>query len=287
MKELVILSGKGGTGKTSLAASFSALAENRVIADCDVDAADLHLILSPKIKHKDNFTGGFLAEIDKDKCTACGKCIELCRFDSINSDYVVDKIICEGCGVCAYFCPEKAIEMKQTISGKWFVSDTRFGRFIHAELGIAEENSGKLVALVKRIANINAKKNNDNLIIVDGSPGIGCPVISSTTGADYILIVTEPTLSGMHDLDRIARLTKHFKIKSGVCINKYDLNLSVSEKIEAYCKDNNLDFLGKIHYDDIFIKAMIDGKSVVEYSNGSVVVLIKQIWQKILKKLYE
>ncbi len=285
MKELVIVSGKGGTGKTSLTACFSALAESRVTADCDVDAADLHLILNPKVKHEDNFTGGFRAEIKNDICTECGKCIELCRFDAINEDYEMDRISCEGCGVCAYFCPEDAIEMIQKISGKWFVSDTRFGRFIHAKLGIAEENSGKLVALVRRLANINAKKDENELVIVDGSPGIGCPVISSITGTDYVLIVTEPTLSGKHDLERVVKLTKYFGIKSGICINKFDLNLRLSKEIVDFCKKNELDFLGKIPYDNIFIDAMIEGKSVIEYSNGKISKIITDIWERILEKL--
>ena len=285
MKELVVVSGKGGTGKTSLVACFAALAEKKVMADCDVDAADLHLILNPVIKRKETFSGGFSAVINKDKCIECGKCIELCKFDAVSEDYEIDKISCEGCGVCAYFCPEKAIDMIQNISGEWYISDTRFGKFVHAKLGIAEENSGKLVAIVRRIARIIAKMETSELVVVDGSPGIGCPVISSITGADYVLIVTEPTLSGKHDLDRMAKLTNHFKVRTGVCINKFDLNLNVTEEIEKFCNDNSFDFLGKIPYDDVFIKAMINRKSVVEYSNDKTSEIVQNIWNIIAGQL--
>jgi len=285
MKELVIISGKGGTGKTSLVACFAALASKSVIADCDVDAADLHLILHPVIKHKDIFKGGFKAIINSEKCTECGECIDLCRYDAIRQDYTIDKISCEGCGVCEYFCPENAIDMVENISGEWYVSDTRFGRFVHSRLGIAEENSGKLVALIRRIAKIIAEEDKCELVIVDGSPGIGCPVISSITGADYTIIVTEPTLSGKHDLERVVELTKHFNVDAGICVNKYDLNLNITDEIERYCKEKGLQFLNKIPYNDVFIEAMIEGKSVIEYSNGEVSEVIRNMWKKISEKL--
>ncbi len=285
MKELVIVSGKGGTGKTSITACFSSLAENSVTADCDVDAADLHLILNPDIKHRSVFKGGFKARINSDACTECGKCLELCRYDAIKDNFEIDELSCEGCGVCAYFCPEGAIDMIQQISGEWFVSDTRFGKFIHAKLGIGEENSGKLVALVRKIAKINAQKDGNNVIIVDGSPGIGCPVISSITGADYVLIITEPTLSGRHDLERIAELIKHFKVKGGVCINKYDLNERISGDIEKYCNENGLSFIGRVPYDDVFTKAMVARQCVVEYTQNGISRTIKEIWNKVNQEL--
>ncbi|RKY86181.1 (4Fe-4S)-binding protein [candidate division KSB1 bacterium] len=285
MKEIVIISGKGGTGKTSLTASFAALAKKVVIADCDVDAADLHLILQPEILKKEQFKGGYKAVIDKKKCIECGKCIELCRFDAISEDYVVDEISCEGCNVCAYFCPVKAIEMNQSLSGEFFISDTRFGPFVHAKLGIAEENSGKLVSLVRNNAKNIARKDGYDIMLVDGSPGVGCPVISSITGADYVIVVAEPTLSGIHDLKRILELTAHFRVKTAVCINKFDINLGISNEIENYCKNRNLKFLGKIPYDEIFIMAMIEKKCVVEYSNGKVANKIRDIWREILTEI--
>lgn len=285
MKELIVVSGKGGTGKTSLTACFTNLAENCITADCDVDAADLHLIFKPEIKHRSDFKGGFKAEVDKSKCSECGNCVEVCRYDAIGDKFEIDDLSCEGCGVCAYFCPEDAIDMIQQISGQWFVSDTRFGKFVHAKLGIGEENSGKLVALVRRIARINAQENGNDIIIVDGSPGIGCPVISSITGADYVLIVTEPTLSGKHDLERIASLVKHFKINAGVCINKYDLNEKMSGEIEMSCRAGGLDFLGRIPYDDMFTKAMVQGKTVIEYSPGETSMVIKNMWENIYREL--
>jgi MinD superfamily P-loop ATPase len=285
MKELIVISGKGGTGKTSLTACFASLAEKCVIADCDVDAADLHLILNPAIRYRDLFKCGFKARINKEKCIECGKCVEICRFSAIDENYRVDDISCEGCGVCEYFCPENAIDLIENVSGEWYVSETRFGMFVHAKLGIAEENSGKLVALVRSVAKINAKKDNCNILIVDGAPGIGCPVISSITGADYVLIVTEPTLSGRHDLIRVAKLTKHFTVRTGVCINKYDLNENISHEIELFCKGNNIDFLGKIPYSEVFVEAMVARKSVIEYSDGELSKNIKSIWNKIRDEL--
>ena len=285
MKELVVISGKGGTGKTSLVASFAALIEKSVIVDCDVDAADLHLILDPTIQERKNFYGGFTAAIQKDKCTECGKCIEVCRFEAVLEDFAIDEISCEGCCICAHFCPDDAINLIKNITGEWYISDTRFGIFVHALLGIGEENSGKLVTQVKKAAKEIAEKEKISTIIVDGSPGIGCTVIASLSGADYVLIVTEPTLSGVHDLNRVAQLVKHFKIDAGVCINKYDLNIEIAEDIEKYSIENKMDFIGNIPYDEVFINAITEGKSVIEYSNGIVSGIIKDIWKRLTEEL--
>lgn len=285
MKELVVISGKGGTGKTSLVASFAALANNAVHADCDVDAADLHLILSPEIKHQDTFIGGKIAHINQDLCTSCGRCREVCRYDAITPDYVVEEISCEGCGVCVWNCPESAITFEPRESGKWFISETRHGPMVHARLGIAEENSGKLVALVRKEAKELAKARGRDLILVDGPPGIGCPVISSVTGADFILIITEPTVSGLHDLQRVVKLTKHFQIPAAACVNKHDLNSEMAAKIAAYCDENDIPVVGNIPFDSQVTKAQMVGQSVVEYSNGKLSETIRTVWERVLQEL--
>jgi MinD superfamily P-loop ATPase len=281
MKELTVISGKGGTGKTSLVASFAALAENKVVADCDVDAADLHLILAPEVEVADDFRGGRIAQIDPDKCTQCGECLDRCQFDAISSDFVVDKIDCEGCGVCVYFCPEDAIRFPRSICGKWFISRTRFGPMVHAELGIAQENSGLLVSLVRNKAKELAKEQGRDLILVDGSPGIGCPVIASITGTDVVLVVTEPTLSGLHDLVRIGELTAHFKIPTLVCINKYDLNEEMSEKIAGHCRAHSIDLVGHIPYSKSVTHAMVAGKSIVEFAEDETAAAIRKLWHEL------
>ncbi|MBN2041470.1 MAG: 4Fe-4S binding protein [Spirochaetes bacterium] len=281
MKELVVISGKGGTGKTSIVGALSAIAENKAMADCDVDASDLHLILSPTIRKNEQFTSGFIAEINKNECSACGKCIDLCRFNAITDDFVVDRFSCEGCGVCAYFCPKEAITLNENIAGEWFISDTRYGPMVHARLGFAQGNSGKLVSLVRKEANEIAKNNNLDLIITDGSPGIGCPVIASLTGASLILVVTEPSVSGIHDMKRIAELTNHFKIKTLVCINKYDLSNENAQQIEDYCKKNNIEVVAKIPYDTDFVKAQIEGETILQYSDGEASKEIRNMWGKI------
>ena len=211
MKELIVISGKGGTGKTSLMAAFASLAENKVLCDADVDAADLHLIMAPEVRERRDFQSGNTAVIDQDKCTECGQCLDLCRWNAISNDFEVNAIACEGCGVCVYFCPEKAIDFPENTCGEWFVSDTRFGPMVHARLGIAEENSGKLVTLVRQQAGKLAEAKNLDLILTDGPPGVGCPVIASVGGATAVLIVTEPTVSGVHDMQRVAQLAAHFK----------------------------------------------------------------------------
>lgn len=286
MKELTIISGKGGTGKTSITAAFASLAKSKVMADCDVDAADLHLILDPEIKHREEFYGGRIAYINKDLCTECGKCREVCQFDAISEDYIVDPISCEGCSVCVYFCPVNAIEFNDHLNGEWFISNTRFGQLVHAKLGVAEENSGKLVSLVRRQAKLLAEEKELDFVIIDGAPGVGCPVISSITGADAVLVVTEPTLSGLHDLRRVVQLSYgHFHIPTFVCVNKYDLNIDISDQIEKFCKIESVNFVGRIRYDKVVTQAMVQGQSVVEFSNGDIAKEIMKIWNYIENEL--
>ncbi|MFZ5562987.1 MAG: 4Fe-4S binding protein [Thermodesulfobacteriota bacterium] len=282
MKELVILSGKGGTGKTSLTAAFAAIATNRVLCDADVDAADLHLLMAPAVRQRTDFTGGGLAQIDRDKCTACGRCLELCRFDAISDDFVVDPIACEGCGVCVDLCPEKAIDFPVQTCGQWFISDTRFGPMVHARLGIAEENSGKLVALVRQEARKLAEARGLDLILTDGPPGVGCPVIAALGGATALLIVAEPTVSGIHDMGRAADLAVHFNVPALVCVNKYDLNPDQADAIEALCKKRGLSFAGRIPFDPVFTKAMVDGRTVFEYEpKAPVNDVVRRLWETI------
>ena len=281
MKELTIISGKGGTGKTSMVASFAAIVQNKVLADADVDAADLHLILTPEIKHEEDFKGGRTAQIDLEICTECGECLERCQFNAISPDFVVDKIDCEGCGVCVHFCPVEAIDFPQNICGKWYISDTRFGPMVHARLGIAEENSGLLVSLVRNQAKVLAEDRGLETIIVDGPPGIGCPVIASITGTSAVLIVTEPTLSGLHDLERVGGLAAHFKIPTLACVNKFDLNEEMSNQIADHCAKNRIELVGRIPYDTAVTHAMVAGKSIVEFSDGRVSDAIEDIWHKV------
>jgi len=283
MKQIVIISGKGGTGKTVITASFAALAKNKVMVDCDVDAADLYLLLHPEIKETYEFTGR-VAGIDEDKCIQCGKCQEVCRFEAINN-FTIDPISCEGCGICFYICPQKAIKMIKNPAGNWFVSDTKYGPLVHAKLGIAEENSGKLVSLVKQKAKDIAKNQKRDFIIIDGPPGIGCPVIASLSGVDITLIVTEPTLSGIHDLERVAGVAHHFGIKTLVCINKYDLNLKITQDIENFCKTYDIELIGKVPFNKVVTEALVMGKPVVEYSDNTVSPQIREMWKKIVNIL--
>ena len=286
MKELVVISGKGGTGKTSLLAALASLANNKVLCDADVDAADLHLIMNPEVVRQVEFQSGNTAIINNEQCTECGLCREMCRWNAISEDYKVKSIDCEGCGVCVYFCPEKAIDFPENTCGKWFISDTRFGPMVHARLNIAEENSGKLVAQVRREAAKLAEQKKLDLILTDGPPGVGCPVIASIGGAAAVLIVTEPTVSGIHDMERVARLAAHFKVPAMVSINKFDLNLELTREIETYAGANNLTCLGRIAFDPVFTKAMVQAQTVFEYDRNSQVVRdIETIWQKIRDNL--
>ena len=285
MKEFVVISGKGGTGKTSITAAFASLAENAVFADCDVDAADLHLILKPKVKKTMSFHGLKIASIDKDKCIDCKKCYNHCKFEAIDEEINLIKERCEGCSVCAYVCPVKAIQMIDRDSGFSYMSETRFGPMAHAVLKTAEEASGKLVTVVRNNAKTLAEEKKKNLIIIDGPPGIGCPVISSITGVDLVLIVTEPTLSAIHDLERILNVADHFEIPAVVCINKYDINIKNTEKIEQYCIEKNIDVVGKLPYNTVVTEAMIHEKTVIEYSKGEFSNLIIEMWNNIRGRL--
>lgn len=294
MKEVVVISGKGGTGKTSVVACFASLAENKVIADCDVDAADLCLVLEPAVKHSEPFKGGKLARIRKEDCIGCGTCQEVCRFDAVKvrreekvlgSIYTIDPISCEGCGLCFHFCPNDAIEFKEVTNGEWFISDTRHGPMVHARLGVAQENSGKLVTLVRTQARLLAEKEDLELIIADGSPGIGCPVIASITGACLVVAVTEPTLSAEHDLKRVCELASHFSIPTVVCINKYDLNEEITSSIEDWCHSERFPVLGRIPYDTDFTRAQVAKKPLTEYSDGLAAIEVRCLWENIMHSL--
>lgn len=291
MREIVVISGKGGTGKTSLVASLAVLAGKSVLADCDVDAADLHLVLKPEIQKLEDFSGGKSAVILPDRCTGCGKCFELCRFgavihrEGVPPAFLIDSIACEGCGVCSYFCPDKAIEFKRVVNGRWFISETRYGPMVHARLGIAEENSGKLVSLVRSQAKTIAEKEKIPYIIVDGPPGIGCPVIASITGADAVLIVTEPTVSGEHDMDRVVDLAAFFKIPTYLCINKFDINPQMSKRIEKKAGVKGIGMVGSIHYDRAVTAAQLKGQPVVLFPGSEAAADIRETWENLIKKV--
>jgi len=283
---MTILSGKGGTGKTTITASFAVLAENAVIADCDVDAPDLHMLLHPQVLETQEFRGSKLAVIDETKCTKCGLCRENCRFDAVTESLEVDRFSCEGCGVCAFVCPTEAITLKERISGHAYVSRTEYGSMAHALLSPGESNSGKLVSLVRQNAKTVAEKEKSDLILIDGSPGIGCPVIASVTGVDAGLIVTEPTMSGIHDLERALKLLRHFDIPPFVCVNMYDINEENTERIVRFCEENDVEVAGKIPFDAVVTEAMVNGKPVVTYSPESdVAEEIEKMWEKILSAL--
>ena len=280
MKEIVVLSGKGGTGKTTIVGSFAVLAQSKVLVDCDVDAADLYLLLEPKAKETHDFQSGQTAYIDEERCTQCGLCEDVCRFEAIR-DLHVDPLSCEGCGFCAQVCPADAITMQQNLAGQWFISDTKYGALVHARLGIAQENSGRLVAEVRRSAKLIAEAEGLDYIISDGPPGIGCPVISSLSGVNLALLVTEPTLSGMHDLDRVLGVCRHFGVPALVCINKYDINKENSRQIRSFCQEQGTDVIAEIPYDNVVTEALVQGLPVVEYSPGEVTQKIKELWEKV------
>jgi MinD superfamily P-loop ATPase len=286
IKELIVISGKGGTGKTSLLGAFASLATDKVLCDADVDAADLYLILEPEIRKRQDFQEGHRAVIDPNRCTECGVCRDLCRFHAISPDFKVDPIECEGCGVCVHFCPADAIDFPIKTCGELFISETRCGPMVHARLGIAEDNSGKLVTLTRREARELAKNRGLGLILTDGPPGLACPVIASIAGATAVLIVTEPTLSGHHDMDRVVELANHFEIPASICVNKYDLNPNMTGVIEQYAKERGLPILGRIPFDPIFTKAMVQNQTIIEYDGRSQAAqALREIWQGVILSL--
>jgi len=281
MKQLTILSGKGGTGKTTIAAAFAVLARNAVLADCDVDAPDLHMLLHPEVIKTQEFKGSKIAVIDKTKCVNCDLCREKCRFDAITEAIEVDPVACEGCGVCAALCPEDAITLAERVSGYAYISKTKYGFMAHALLSPGEANSGKLVTLVRQNARVLSEKENSDLIVIDGPPGIGCPVIASVTGVDAGFVVTEPTMSGIHDLKRALQLLEHFNVTPLVCVNMYDINKDNTEKIVSFCRENNVEVVGKIPFSPKVTEAMVNGKTIVEYSpRGAVAKEIARVWEK-------
>jgi MinD superfamily P-loop ATPase len=285
LKQLVVISGKGGTGKTSLTGSFAALSKGAVFADCDVDASNLHLLLKPEVKKTIEFKGLKLARIIEEKCTRCGLCMEKCRFEAI-SDYKVDPVHCEGCGVCLWVCPVGAVAFEDRVCGHAYVSETRFGPMAHARLIPGMENSGKLVTLVRQMAQELAEETGRGLVLVDGPPGIGCPVIASLSNVDAGLVVVEPSLSGIHDLKRALELLDHFKIRPLVCVNKHDINLDNTKEIGDFCEDSGIDLVGRIPFDEDVTKAMVAGLTVVEYSPKSPAgVEIKKTWDLLRRSL--
>ncbi|MBN1382928.1 MAG: ATP-binding protein [Deltaproteobacteria bacterium] len=295
MKEISVISGKGGTGKTSLVASFAAFAENKVLADCDVDAADLYLVVQPETIYQESFSGGGKAEIQEDQCTDCGLCLQQCRFDAIsyppsqNGEPAqipwVNPIFCEGCRLCARICPVEAIAFEPAESGLCYISKTPYGPMVHARLGIAQGNSGKLVSLVREKAKAIAEKESRDYIIVDGPPGVGCPVIASITGSDLVLIVSEPTLSGRHDMLRAAELTAHFQIPTLLCINKWDIHPETADRIEREARQLGILPAGRIGYDPSVTKAQIHKTSVASYPDSPAKKEMHQVWENVIKTL--
>lgn len=284
MKQIVVISGKGGTGKTIFTASLAALAPSKVLVDCDVDAADLHLLLAPRTVERHEFRSGKTAWIDPALCIACGECADACRFDAIaesGDDFEVNPFKCEGCGLCARICPVEVIEMRENLCGEWYLSETAYGPFVHAKLGIAQENSGRLVACVREAAKDIAHTRSLDYVIIDGPPGIGCPVLASLTGTDLAVIVTEPTLSGIHDARRVLGLTRHFRIPAGIVINKWDINPEASRKIEALCDEEGVRFLGRIPFSKQVAASLIKARPYVETAQDGVADAIRSAWNKI------
>lgn len=278
MKQITVISGKGGTGKTVISGAFAALAKNKIMVDCDVDAADLHLLLQPSVKERHDFRSGQSAFIDKKLCDECGKCSEVCRFGAVKDNFTIERFSCEGCGLCSLVCPRKAVCMRENLSGEWFVSDTRYGDFVHARLGIAEENSGKLVVKIRQAAREIAEQKALDYVIVDGPPGIGCPVIASLSGVDCALVVTEPTLSGLHDARRVMEAARHFNIPVKLAVNKYDLNPEMTQEIEDFCRLQAVPVVGRIPFDKAVVRALVEGKTIIEYALSPAVEEIKKIW---------
>ena len=296
MKQLVILSGKGGTGKTSLTAAFAHLAASAlrpisaVLADADVDAANLELVLEPRLHSEGEFWGGKVAQVDEHLCSACGDCIQVCRFDAIrqaDGAIHIDAIACEGCAACVYQCPNDAIRLNPQMAGSWYHSASRFGPLFHAALRPAQENSGRLVTLVKQHARLEALDEDHQLLLVDGPPGTGCPVISAASGADLALIVAEPSVTGVHDMLRVLETTEHFGIEALVCTNKADIFPEGNQQIQTFCREHEIDYVGSIPYDPAITEAMIEGEPVTAFQPGSPASkALVEIWQRVVAKLY-
>ncbi|MFZ5858673.1 MAG: ATP-binding protein [Chloroflexota bacterium] len=305
MKQLVILSGKGGTGKTSITAAFAHLASQNglagkvILADADVDAANLELVLQPRLLEQQDFKGGKVAVIDQEACASCGDCEAVCRFDAIHphpqplsqgergaDGYYVDPIACDGCAACVYQCPTESISMREQVVGKFFFSESRYGPLYHADLFPGQENSGKLVTLVKQRARLQAMDENRELVIVDGPPGIGCPVISAVSGASLALIVAEPTVSGVHDMRRILQTVQHFGVRALVCVNKADIYPAGAQEIESYCRENGIETVGRIPFDVTVTAAMVAGEAVTAFQPESPSsVAIAAVWERVVQSL--
>ncbi len=285
MREVIVISGKGGTGKTSLSGAFAHLSRNKIICDLDVDAPDLHILLSPRILYQEKFISGNEAVINQDKCEACGTCAEMCRYHAValkDGKYTVNPLRCEGCKVCVSFCPEGAVDFPPRYCGNWYVSSTRFGTMVHAQLFPGAENSGRLVALLRQKAREKAKEEGSDLILCDGAPGIGCPVISSLSGTDLAVVVTEPTPSGLHDLQRVAELCSHFRIRVAVIVNKFDLNPEKTSEIEDYCRKNGHELAGNLFHDDMVTRAMVEKKVVTEIKSSNMDGMVRKVWGRVL-----
>jgi MinD superfamily P-loop ATPase len=294
-KEITVISGKGGTGKTTVVGSLACLAQNKVLVDNDVDAADLHLLLTPAVREGHDFVGGTKATIEAEKCAACGKCAEACHFNAIRFDgpandvvgktYRIEPLACEGCGLCPLVCPVDAIRSEKNMTGRWYVSGTAYGPMVHARLGIAEENSGRLVAQVRNRAGQLAEELKQELILGDGPPGTGCPVIASVSGTDLVVIVTEPTVSGVHDMERVMKLAAHFGVPAVVVINKSDLNSEQAHRIEDIAKTHGSRVIGRIPFDRAVNDALMAGKTVIEYGKSNAEEAIREVWQRLREVL--
>jgi MinD superfamily P-loop ATPase len=287
VKELVVISGKGGTGKTTLLGSFAALAGGSALADCDVDAPDLYLLLHPDIHHQDEFRAGQLAVVDEESCTRCGRCLEVCRFEAITPDLKVEPLNCEGCGACRVVCPVGAVELQERVAGDWFRGTTKYGPMVYARLRPTEENSGKLVALVRKEARALAGQEGIDLLLTDGPPGIGCPVIASVGNADLALVVTEPTPSGIHDLERALTLCRHFRVAAMVCVNKFDLNPSLDKQIREFCARSHTAVTESIPFDESVPRAIGQGVPLVEFDDGPASHAVTAVWGQVRSGLIE
>ena len=285
MHELVVLSGKGGTGKTSIVGALAALVPDKVLCDADVDAADLHLLLRPEVRERQDFYVGHQAVIDAERCVQCMECLDWCRFGAISESLIINPLLCEGCGVCWSLCPAQAVDFPDNLCGEWFISDTRFGPLVHARLGIAQENSGKLVTLVRREARRLAEEQDLKWILTDGPPGIGCPVISSLGNASAVLVITEPSVAGRHDLERVAALAEHFGLPVSVLVNKADLHWETAQEISQLCHDKSYAFLGHLPFDHDFTRAQVAGQTIMEFENERLPALLREIWERLQREI--